>query len=126
MKKTIFTPFCGLFLAAFIHAGEWCRATFDVVKPRVPDKLCRVTLNQQELGGEIDRRIHNLIYQNYMVVDLDGKWLNHFRNRTDRGDRRYVYYGIGKVFDAGSLFAAYTGDPKVAARRDGVGTSRCG
>ena len=34
------------------------------------------------------------------------------------GPRRqeHVYYGIGKVFDAGSLFAAYTGDPKVAAR----------
>ena len=116
MRKTIFTLFCGLFLAASIQAGEWCQATVDVVKPRVPDNLCRVTLNQQELGGEIDRRIQNLIHQNYMVIDLDGKWLNHFRNRTDRGDRQYVYYGIGKVFDAGSLFAAYTGDPKVAAR----------
>ena len=118
MNKTLFTLFCGLFLAASIQAGESCQAPFDVdvAKPRVPDRLCRVTLDQQELGGEIDRRIHNLIYQNYMVVDLDGKWLNHFRNRTDRGDRSHVYYGIGKVFDAGSLFAAYTGDPKVAAR----------
>lgn len=52
--------------------GESCQATFDVVKPRVPDKLCRVTLNQQELGGEVDRRVQNLIYQNYMAVDLDG------------------------------------------------------
>ena len=88
MKTTILTLFCGLFLAASIQAGESCQAPFDVVKPRVPDKLCRVTLNQQELGGEIDRRIQNLIYQNYMVVDLDGKWLNHFRNRTDRGGRQ--------------------------------------
>ena len=116
MKTRVFALFCGLFLAASIQAGEWGQGPFDVVKPRVPDKLCRVTLNQQELGGEIDRRIQNLIYQNYMVVDLDGKWLNHFRNRTDRGDRSHVYYGIGKVFDAGSLFAAYTGDSKVAAR----------
>ena len=116
MTETIFTLFCGLFLTASIQADESCQATLDVVKPRIPDKLCRVTLNQQELGGEIDRRIKNLVYQNYMVVDLDGKWLNHFRNRTDRGDRSHVYYGIGKVFDAGSLFAAYTGDPKVAAR----------
>jgi DUF1680 family protein len=116
MSKMVLTLFCQLFLAASIQAGEWCQATADVVKPQVPDNLCRVTLNQQELGGEIDRRIQNLIHQNYMVIDLDGKWLNHFRNRTDRGDRQYVYYGIGKVFDAGSLFAAYTGDPKVAAR----------
>ena len=116
MKTTLFVLFCGLLLSASIEAGESCQGPFDVVKPRVPDRLCRVTLDQQELGGEIDRRIKNLIYQNYMVVDLDDKWLNHFRNRTDRGDRSHVYYGIGKVFDAGSLFAAYTGDPKVAAR----------
>lgn len=116
MKTTLLTVFCGLSLAAPIWAGESCQAPSDVVKPRVPDKLCRVTLNQQELGGEIDRRIQNLIYQNYMVVDLDGKWLNHFRNRTDRDGRSHVYYGIGKVLDAGSLFAAYTSDPKVAAR----------
>jgi len=72
MTKTILALFCSLFLAASVHAGESCQATFDVVKPRVPDKLCRVTLNQQELGGEVDRRVQNLIYQNYMAVDLDG------------------------------------------------------
>jgi len=116
MKKTIFTLCCGLLLAASAQAVDPCQDTFDVVQPRVPDRLCRVTLKEQELGGEIDRRIQNLIYQNYMAVDLDGKWLNHFRNRTDRGNRSHVYYGIGKVFDAGSLFAAYTGDPQVAAR----------
>ena len=119
MRKTILALLCGLLLAVSSQADESSQATFDafdVVKPKVPDKLCRVTLNQRELGGEIDRRMQNLIYHNYMVVDLDGKWLNHFRNRTDRGNRSHVYYGIGKVFDAGSLFAAYTGDPKVAAR----------
>ncbi|MGA2496961.1 MAG: beta-L-arabinofuranosidase domain-containing protein [Tepidisphaeraceae bacterium] len=115
MKTTILMLLCGLFTAS-IQAGEGRQAALDVVQPRVPDRLCRVTLNQQELGGEIDRRIRNLIYQNYMVIDLDGGWLNHFRNRTDRGGQSHVYYGIGKVFDAGSLFAAYTGDPKVAAR----------
>ena len=99
-----------------IQAADSPQAPADVVQPRVPDQLSRVTLNQRELAGELDRRINNLIYQNYMVVDLDGKWLDHFRHRTDRGDKSHVYYGIGKVFDAGSLFAAYTGDPKVAAR----------
>lgn len=116
MNKRLFTLFCGLSLAASSHAGQPCQSTSDVVQPRAPDKLCRVTLNQQELGGELDRRIRNLVYQNYMVVDLDRKWLDHFRNRTDRGGKSHVYYGIGKVLDAGSLMAAYTGDPKVAAR----------
>ncbi len=116
MNKIIFTLTCGLILAISNEAGETSQTTLDVVEPRVSDKLCRVTLNGQELGGEIDRRLRNLIYQNYMVVDLDGKWLDHFRHRTDRGNKSHVYYGIGKVFDAGSLFSAYTGDPKVAAR----------
>jgi DUF1680 family protein len=116
MRTTIFALGCGLFLAASVQAGEGRQVAFDVVDPRVPDQLCRVTLSRQELGGEIDRRIRNLVYQNYMVVDLDGKWLHHFRHRTDRGERSHVYYGIGKVFDAGSLFAEYTGDPQVAAR----------
>ena len=61
MKPTLFTLCCGLFLAASILADEGYQAAFDVVKPRVPDKLGRVTLNQRELGGEIDRRIRNLV-----------------------------------------------------------------
>lgn len=118
MKTMLITLCGGLLLAASILADEGYQAqtAFDVVRPRVPDKLNRVILNQRELGGEIDRRIRNLVYSNYMVLDLDGKWLNHFRHRTDRGTQSHVYYGLGKVFDAGSLFAAYTDDPQVAAR----------
>ena len=89
----------------------------DVVKPLIGDKLISERLTHQEMmGGEIDRRIMDLIYRNYMVLNLDRDWLDKFRNRTDRGDTRNVYYGIGKVLDAGSLFAQYTGDPKVAQR----------
>jgi DUF1680 family protein len=116
MKTKLNCLFCYLFLTACIQGGQWTQTQFDVVSPRVLDRLCRVPLNQQELGGEIDRRIRNLIYTNYMAVDLDAKFLNHFRSRNARGNQQDVYYGIGKVFDAGSLFAAYTGDPKVAAR----------
>src|SRR5512136_2934728 len=98
MKTTLNSLFCYLFLTAFIQPAEWDETPFDVVSPRIPDRLCRVTLNRQELGGEIDRRIQNLIDKNYMVIDLDGGWLNYFRNRTDRGGQNHVYYGIGKVF----------------------------
>lgn len=116
MNQTIFPLACGVLLAFSLQASETSPANRDVIEPRVSDKLGRVTLNGQELGGEIDRRIRNLVYQNYLVVDLDGKWLDHFRHREDRGNRSSVYYGIGKVLDAGSLFSSYTGDPKVAAR----------
>ena len=99
-------------LTGALSAGER-----DVVKPLIGDKLISVRLTQQEMtGGEIDRRIMDLIYKNYMVVNLDRDWLDKFRNRTARGDTRNVYYGIGKVLDAGSLFAQYTGDPEVAQR----------
>ena len=99
-------------LTGALSAGER-----DVVKPLIGDKLISARLTQQEMtGGEIDRRIMDLIYKNYMVLNLDRDWLDKFRNRTARGDTRNVYYGIGKVLDAGSLFAQYTGDPKVAQR----------
>jgi len=88
----------------------------DVAVPKIKDALQRVTLSGQELGGEIDRRINDLIYKNYMVVDVDKNWLDHFRFRKDRGNAGFVYYGIGKLMDAGSLFTAYSGDPNVAAR----------
>ena len=89
----------------------------DVVKPLIGNKLISVKLTHQEMaGGELDRRIMDLTQKNYMVLDLDRDWLDKFENRTDRGDKRNVYYGIGKVLDAGSLFAQYVGDPKVAER----------
>jgi uncharacterized protein len=95
-----------------LNAGER-----DVVKPVIADKLISVRLVHQEMtGGEIDRRIMDLVSKNYMVLDLDRDWLSKFKNRTSRGDTQNVYYGIGKVLDAGSLFAQYTGDPEVARR----------
>jgi DUF1680 family protein len=99
-------------LASAVAAGER-----DVVIPLLGDKLIRERLTHQEMaGGEIDRRIMDLIHQNYMVLDLDRDWLDKFSNRTARGDTHHVYYGIGKVLDAGSLFAQYTGEPEVAER----------
>ena len=117
MRQTLFlATICGFTLVTAGQSDEPCRDPRDVVTPKVPDKLCRVTLAQDELGGEIDRRLQNLIYKHFMVLDLDANWLEHFRHRRDRGDQQFVYYGVGKVLDAGSLFAAYTGDPAVAAR----------
>ena len=82
--------------------------------PDGPDKLRPVALKQSELGGEIGRRIADLIYKNFMVLDIDGVFVAPFRLRPFTDD--YHYVGAGKVVDAGSLFAAYTGDPKVAER----------
>ena len=88
----------------------------DAVRPLIGDKLIPVGLVHRELAGELDRRIMDLIAKNYLVLNLDRDWLDKFKQRTDRGDKRNVYYGIGKVLDAGSLFAQYTGEPKMAER----------
>jgi DUF1680 family protein len=78
------------------------------------DRLIPVKLHQTELSGEIGRRINDLIYKNFMVIDIDTFFSLPFKTRpfTDNGH----YIGVGKVIDAGSLFAAYTGDPGVADR----------
>ena len=47
-----------------------------------------------------------------MVLDLDGDFLDAFRKRPFTDGWHYV--GVGKVIDAGSRFAAYTGDRAVA------------
>ncbi len=107
-----------LFVALLVVWGVSASAgERDVVKPLIADKLTSERLTHEEMsGGEIDRRVMDLTYRNFMVLDLDRDWLDKFRHRTDRGDTRNVYYGIGKVLDAGSLFAQYTGDPQVAER----------
>jgi DUF1680 family protein len=100
-----------LFVAAL--AGVACSSA-QQAEPRVGDMLLPVTLKQAELAGEIGRRIDDLIYKNYMALDLDGFFIAPFQQRPFTDD--YHYVGVGKVIDAGSLFAAYTGDPKVAER----------
>lgn len=80
-------------------------ALFSGAQPRTPgglDKLRPVTLKQAELAGEIGRRINDLIYKNYMALDIDGIFITPFRLRPFTDD--YHYVGAGKVIDVGSLF----------------------
>lgn len=86
----------------------------ELVVPTVADTLQPITLRQSELSGEIGRRINDLVYHNYMALDLDHDFIEPFRSRPFTDD--YHYIGVGKVIDAGSLFAAYTNDPNVDAR----------
>ena len=108
-----------LFILAMLvsSTGALAISDRDIVKPIIGDKLVPARLTHKEMaGGELDRRITDLIDKNFMILDLDRDWLKKFKQRTDRGTKSNVYYGIGKVLDAGSLFAQYTGDPKVAER----------
>lgn len=104
-----------LALAVLAGAGP---ARGQSVKPSVPDKLQPVTLTRSGLGGELGRRLDDLIFKNYMVLDMDGFFVAPFQARPFTDD--YHYVGAGKVIDAGSLLAAYAGDPRVAERTSGL------
>jgi DUF1680 family protein len=88
--------------------------TKDMVTPKVVDTLQPLSLRQAELSGEIGRRVADLIYKNYMALDLDHHFIEPFQSRPFTKPLHYI--GVGKVIDAGSLFAAYTGDPEVSQR----------
>lgn len=96
----------GVFATLTVRAGT--------VTPKIPDTFQPITLKQSELSGEMGRRIQNLVYTNFMALDADNFFSDLFRSRPYTNGWHYV--GVGKVIDAGSLFAAYTGDPKVAER----------
>ncbi len=87
----------------------------DAVEPKAADALLPVRLTQSELSGEIGRRINDLIYKNYMAID-ERSFLDPFKTRPPAKPEEWRYIGIGKVIDAGSMFAAYTGDPAVRDR----------
>jgi len=89
----------------------WCDT-----EPKVRDALIPLQLKQAELAGEIGRRINNVIYKNFMVLNLEQDFIAPFRTRPPLEANAPRYIGVGKVIDAGSKFAAYTGDPEVARR----------
>ena len=107
----------GLLAASAAHgAGE----ALAQVRPAAHDALVPVPLAHAELGGIIDRRIMSLVDRHYMVLDVDRRWLDKFRNRdvlpSVKGFRGWRYEGLGKLIDAGALLTAYTRDPMVAGR----------
>ncbi len=76
-----------------------------------------VPLDWVKVGGEIGRRIDITIYNNTMVMDIDGEFLVPFVKKENVGGG---YIGIDKTIDALVRFAKYTNDPKVIERKDHV------
>jgi len=110
MKTTCMGTSCFLVLSVVV-AGR-ARA----IEPKVVDALEPVRLTRAELSGEIGRRIEDLIYKNYMALDLERDFLDPFRQRPPIAPNGVRYIGVGKVIDAASRFTAYTGDSQVAKR----------
>ncbi len=78
------------------------------------DILQPLPLSQAELSGEIGRRVADLICGNFMALNLEKDFVEPFRSRPFTEGLHYI--GVGKVIDAASLFAAYTGDSAVRDR----------
>ena len=110
MRTTLLKTSCCLALTV-AGAGR-----AGAVEPKVVDALEPVRLTRSELSGEIGRRIEDLVYKNYMALDLERDFLDPFRQRPPIPAKGVRYIGVGKVIDAASRFAAYTGDPEVARR----------
>ena len=81
---------------------------------KVTDILQPLPLRQAELSGEIGRRVADLIRGNFMALNLEKDFVEPFRSRPFTEPSHYI--GVGKVIDAASLFAAYTGDSAVRDR----------
>ena len=86
----------------------------------VRDRLRPVVLTHGDMrGGVIDERIMSLAARHYMALDVDSRWLDKFRNRSEApqyGGGPWRYEGLGKLIDAGALLSEYTGDAAVAGR----------
>ncbi len=113
MKIVCLTGCCLLALFALMMATA---CPVQAVEPKVVDALEPVRLTRAELSGEIGRRVVDLVYKNYMALDLERDFLDPFRKRPPIASKGVRYIGVGKVIDAASRFAAYTGDAEVATR----------
>ncbi|HOK09617.1 MAG TPA: glycoside hydrolase family 127 protein [Candidatus Hydrogenedens sp.] len=81
------------------------------------DMFKPIPLDAVKVSGEMGRRIDMTIYNNTMVMDIDGEFLEPFIKK-ENGEGGYV--GIGKTIDALVRFAKYTNDPKVIERKNHV------
>jgi hypothetical protein len=78
------------------------------------DVLAPLPLRDVKVGGEIGRRIDATIRNNLLVIDVDRDFLAPLATR----DPQSGYIGLGKLLMATVRFAAYSGDPQVAALKD--------
>lgn len=77
------------------------------------DAMKRVEASKVKVGGEIGRRVDITLNNNLMVVDLDGKFLAPFKQKTATSG----YIGLGKTIDALVRYAAYSGEPRVLNKK---------
>ncbi|MCC6143879.1 MAG: glycoside hydrolase family 127 protein, partial [Candidatus Hydrogenedentes bacterium] len=67
-----------------------------------------------QVRGEMGDRIGMTIEQNLLALDLEGDFLQPFRERKDTGG----FIGLGMLIDAMVRAAAYSGNPDLIARKD--------
>ena len=79
------------------------------------DVLIPLSLDNVKVEGEIGRRIALTVKSNLLELDVDKDFLAPFQLK-EKNTANYI--GLGKLIDATSKFAAYTGDPKVIALKN--------
>ena len=74
-----------------------------------------------EIQGEIGRRIDLAVRKNFLALDLDGAFLQPFRQRKPKEEAKTQqdrFRGLGLQIHAAVLYARYTKDPQVIARKN--------
>lgn len=86
----------------------------DVDGTSAADTLTPIELGKVKVGGEIGRRIDVTINNNVLVLDTDGDFLKPFSQKKAKSG----YIGLGKLIDATTRFAAYSGDERLIALKE--------
>ncbi|MEK6195510.1 MAG: glycoside hydrolase family 127 protein [Deltaproteobacteria bacterium] len=75
-------------------------------------------VESMKLGGIIGDRLDKTVYGCLMKVDYKNDFLPEFLPENRVGENGHSYVALGKSMIAADYFAAYTGDPEVAALKN--------
>lgn len=87
---------------------------------RERDPLSSQAIHAVKLGGEMGRRMDITVHNNLRVLDLEGVFLQQFRNRKNPSEIESFerFTGIGMLLDAAVLLARYTEEPEDIVTKD--------
>ena len=97
----------------FCCLAALCFLTVQDDEAHSADVLRHLKIDQVKVGGEIGRRIDITVQKNFNQLDLEGDFLEPFRQKNRQGG----FIGVGMLMDAAVGLAAYYGDPEALRRK---------
>ena len=92
----------------------WClMLTGTIAASAAGDVFHHLPPGNIQVEGELGQRLRATVENNLLVLDVDGDFLDPFREPTAEGG----YVGLGKLIESLVRFAAWTNDPRVLERK---------